>query len=84
MSFKSVHESNNIVAAFEGRIPSNAIDDVCKLLDCCLYINPSTHLQLGVVCFDQTLGHNQAKHFVDPAFEASCLTLAGMAMSLFQ
>lgn len=34
LSFKSVHESNDIVAAFKRRIPSNAIDDICKLSDC--------------------------------------------------
>lgn len=34
LSFKSVHESNDIVTAFKRRIPSNAIDDIYKLSDC--------------------------------------------------
>lgn len=33
LSFKSVHESDDIVAAFKCRIPGNAIDDVCKQSD---------------------------------------------------
>lgn len=87
LSFKSIHESNDIVAAFKRRIPSNAIDDICKLSDCQTwryihFFNLTTYLQPGVVCFRQPWGHIQVKHFADLAFEARLLTLMGIGLPL--
>jgi hypothetical protein len=56
LSFKSVHESNDIVAAFERRIPSNTVDNVCKLLRLGQYLVSNDLPPAGRNLFSPALG----------------------------
>lgn len=86
LSFKSVYESNDIVAAFKRRIPSNVIDDICKFSIVNLgdiYISQPNYLPLvGRSLFSPAFGSYSGEHFADLIFEARLLRLVGIGMPL--